>query len=124
MVETTPTLADESVRPVPPPEPDQGTDVKKTEDAAPPKPAPRLNGGPSDPESMRAEIERTRARMSDTLDEIEDRLLEGKRELVRKKDELWAKATLKGVRRTITTEPWRSVAIAFVAGYIVAAIRD
>jgi hypothetical protein len=75
------------------------------------------NGRPSSPEDMRAEIEETRARMSLTLDEIEERL-------IRQKRDLWARATLQGFRRRITTEPWRSIAIAFAAGYIVAAIRD
>jgi hypothetical protein len=77
----------------------------------------RGNGRPSSPEDMRAEIEQTRARMSLTLDEIEDRL-------IRQKRDLWARATLQGFRRKITTEPWRSMAIAFAVGYIVAAIRD
>lgn len=75
------------------------------------------NGRPSDPESMRLEIERTRERMSGTLDALEDRL-------VRRKRELWAKATLQDFRSTVTREPWRSMAIAFVVGYVVAAIRD
>lgn len=82
------------------------------------------NGYPDDPEDMRREIERTRARMSDTLDALEARLVFEKRELERKKDELWEKATLQGVRRKLSREPWRSVAIAFAAGYIVAALRD
>jgi hypothetical protein len=80
-------------------------------------PMPGANGRPSDPEDMRQEIQRTRARMSSTLDAIEHRLVEQKREI-------WARATLQGFRRKITTEPWRSLAIAFAAGYIVAAIRD
>lgn len=75
------------------------------------------NGRPSDPDVMREEIERTRERMSYTLDSIEEKL-------VRQKRELWAKATFQGVRRTIAREPWRSMAIAFAVGYIVAAIRD
>ncbi len=75
------------------------------------------NGRPEDPEAMRVEIERTRERMSYTLDAIEHRL-------VLRKREIWAKATLQGFRRKISTEPWRSMAIAFAAGYIVAAIRD
>lgn len=86
--------------------------------------AVRGNGRPSDPEEMRREIERTRARMSGTLDAIEARLIHEKEALERKKDELWAKATLQGVRRRLSEEPWRSVAIAFVAGYVVAALRD
>jgi hypothetical protein len=75
------------------------------------------NGRPSDPEEMRLEIERTRERMSHTLDIIEDRL-------VRQKQELWAKATLQRFRHKVSSAPWRPLAIAFVAGYIVAAIRD
>lgn len=82
------------------------------------------NGRPDDPEEMRREIERTRARMSGTLDALEAQLIHEKEELERKADELWAKVTLQGVRRRLSEEPWRSVAIAFVAGYIVAAIRD
>jgi hypothetical protein len=84
----------------------------------PPGPAVAAgNGRPSSPEEMRAEIEATRIRMSSTLDDIEDRL-------VRQKRDLWAKATFQGFRRKVSSEPWRSLAIAFVAGYIVAAIRD
>lgn len=75
------------------------------------------NGRPSEPEDMRQEIERTRDRMTHTLDAIEDRL-------VRQKEEIWAKATLQGFRRRVSSEPWRTLAIAFVAGYIAAAIRD
>lgn len=83
------------------------------------------NGGRrSEPEAMRREIEQTRARMSRTLDELEESLLHQKQELVRKRDELWAKATLRGVRRKLSREPWRSMAIAFAVGYVVAAIRD
>jgi ElaB/YqjD/DUF883 family membrane-anchored ribosome-binding protein len=75
------------------------------------------NGSPSSPDEMQQEIERTRQRMSHTLDLIEDRL-------VRQKEDLWAKATMQGFRRRISSEPWRSLAIAFAVGYIVAAIRD
>lgn len=82
------------------------------------------NGGPADPDDVRREIEATRARISGTLDQIEGRLVREKRQLGRKTDELWAKATLQGVRGKISEEPFRSMAIAFVAGYIVAAIRD
>jgi hypothetical protein len=81
------------------------------------RPVAASNGRPDGPEEMRLEIERTRARMSHTLDVIEDRL-------VRQKQEIWAKATLQGFRRKVSSEPWRTLAIAFVAGYIVAAIRD
>lgn len=91
------------------------TSVSRDGDPLPPPPA--TNGRPTNPEAMRVEIQHTRARMSHTLDAIEDRL-------VRQKRELWAKATLQDFRRTVSTEPWRSVAIAFLAGYIVAAIRD
>ena len=76
------------------------------------------------PEEMRREIEATRARMSRTLDQIEDRVVHEKEELVRKKEELWARATLRDFRHTVSTEPWRSVAIAAVVGYLVAAVRD
>jgi ElaB/YqjD/DUF883 family membrane-anchored ribosome-binding protein len=96
-------------------------DVTPRADAVPrrvvERPVAAGNGAPSDPEAVRVEIERTRERMSRTLDAIEDRL-------VQRKQELWARATLQGMRRRITTEPWRSLAIAFAAGYIVAAIRD
>lgn len=78
---------------------------------------PAGNGRPEDPDDMRQEIQRTRARMSLTLDTIEARLVEQKREI-------WARATLRGFRHRVTSEPWRSLAIAFAAGYIVAAIRD
>ena len=84
----------------------------------------RGNGRPSDPEAMRAEIERTRARLSRTLDEIEERVVRERRALERKKEKLWDRATLKGVRSRLSREPWRSVAIGFAVGYIVAAIRD
>jgi len=87
--------------------------------AMPPAPAPaaRGNGRPSEPAELRREIERTRLRMSHTLDAIEERLVEEKKEL-------WARITLRAFRRKISTEPWRSVAIAFAAGYVIAAIRD
>lgn len=75
------------------------------------------NGRPGDPDVLRREIEHTRTRMTRTLDEIEGRL-------VRQKEELVARATFRDLRRRISTEPWRSMAIAFVAGYVIAAIRD
>lgn len=75
------------------------------------------DGQGAGPDEVRSEIDRTRQRMSRTLDEIEGRLSEGK-------DALVARATFRDLRRQITTEPWRSLAIAFVAGYVVAAIRD
>ena len=81
-------------------------------------------GRPAEPDDMRREIEATRARISGTLDALEGRLVHEKEQLVRKKDEVWAKATLKGVRRKVAEEPFRSMAIAFVAGYVIAAIRD
>ena len=76
-----------------------------------------VNGRGGDPDALRSDIERTRARMSDTLDEIEGRL-------VRQKDQIVARATFRDLRRKVSSEPWRSIAIAFVAGYVVAAIRD
>jgi hypothetical protein len=84
------------------------------------EPAPDIimgNGRPSDPDEIRQEIERTRERMSRTLDAIEDRL-------VQRKDEIWARATFRSLRHRVSSEPWRSLAIAFVVGYVVAAIRD
>lgn len=62
--------------------------------------------------------------MSSTLDAVEARLAYERESLERKKDELVDRATLKGLRRKLGREPWRSMAIAFVAGYVVAAIRD
>lgn len=83
-----------------------------------------VNGRSNDPAELRREIERTRARMSSTLDAVEARIAYERESLERKKDELVDRATLKGFRRKLSREPWRSVAIAFVAGYVVAAIRD
>lgn len=82
------------------------------------------NGRRGSPREVRREIEQTRARMSETLDALEDRLAYERRELERKKNDLVDKVTLKPVRRKLSREPWRSMAIAFAAGYIVAAIRD
>lgn len=82
------------------------------------------NGHPGDPEAMREEIERTRARMSRTLDELETRIIQEREALERKRVDLWEKATLKGVRRKLSTEPWRSMGIAFAVGYILASIRE
>lgn len=62
--------------------------------------------------------------MSTTLDAVEARLVHERESLERKKDALVDRATLKGFRRKLAREPWRSMAIAFVAGYVVAAIRD
>lgn len=89
-----------------------------------PRPAVRGNGRPSDPAEMRREIERTRARMSSTLDAVEARIEHERDSLERKKDELVDRVTLKGVRDRLQREPWRTMAIAFVAGYVIAAIRD
>lgn len=89
-----------------------------------PRPTAAGNGRPSDPAEMRREIERTRARMSTTLDAVEARITHERRSLERKKDELIDRATMKGVREKLSREPWRSMAIAFAAGYIIAAIRD
>lgn len=78
--------------------------------------APKVANG-ADPAELRREIDQTRRRMSRTLDTLEDRLAEGKEELV-------ARATFRDLRQRITREPWRSLAIAFAAGYVVAALRD
>lgn len=82
------------------------------------------NGRPTEPAEMRREIERTRARMSGTLDALESRVVREREALERRKEELVDRATLKGFREKLSREPWRSVALAFVAGYVVAAIRD
>lgn len=73
---------------------------------------------------MRQEIERTRARLSRTLDELESRVVRERREMERRKQALWDRATLKGLRGKLSGEPWRSAAIAFAVGYIIAAIRE
>lgn len=73
---------------------------------------------------MREEIERTRARMSRTLDELETRIVRERQALARTRVTLWEKATLKGVRRKLSREPWRSMGIAFAVGYVIAAIRE
>lgn len=72
---------------------------------------------PADAAALRDDIERTRERMSRTLDRIEDRV-------VRRRDQVWSKATLLDVRRAVTSEPWRNLLIAFAAGYVLAALRD
>ena len=83
--------------------------------------APGYDGEPAEgaegADALREDIERTRDRMAHTLDRIEDRL-------VRRRDELWSKATLRGARRTVASEPWRGLLIAFAAGYVLAALRD
>lgn len=82
--------------------------------AAPPSP----DGGPhEEAEALREDIERTRHRMSETLERIEGRIM-------RRRDEVWSKATLQHVRETVTSEPWRSLLIAFAAGYVWAALHD
>jgi hypothetical protein len=93
-------------------------------DRVPAHPTAYGNGRPSDPAELRLEIERTRARLSGTLDAIEARIAHDRAALEEKKDEVIDRVTLKGLRRRLSREPWRSVAIAFVAGYVVAAIRD
>lgn len=81
-------------------------------------------GQPEGPSEMREEIARTRARLSHTLDALEARVVDERQSLERKKDELVDRATLKPLRKRLAREPWRSMAIAFVAGYVVAALRD
>lgn len=83
-----------------------------------------LGNGRSSPREVRREIAQTRARMSDTLDALEDSIARERQELERKKNDLVDRVTLKPVRRKLSREPWRSIALAFAAGYIVAAIRD
>jgi ElaB/YqjD/DUF883 family membrane-anchored ribosome-binding protein len=73
---------------------------------------------------MRREIERTRARMTQTLDALEARIEHERLALERKRRKVVDGVTLKRLRRKVGREPWRSIGIAFVAGYIIAAIRD
>ena len=68
-------------------------------------------------DALRQDIERTRDRMSSTIDRIEGRL-------VRRRDEVWSKATFGDARQAIARGPWRSLLIAFAAGYVLAALRD
>ena len=103
---------------------ERDTPVPTTRDPALAPDHARGNGRPGGPDAVRREIEATRARMSRTLDELEHRIVRERRAMERKKEELWDKATLKGVRRKLSREPWRSVGIAFAVGYIIAAIRD
>ena len=115
------------MRPVPPPgsaAPTARVTERRPAPAGRPATVAVGNGRPGDPAELRREIERTRARMSSTLDALEARVVHEKEAIERKKEELWAKATLQGPRRTLSREPWRSVAIAFIAGYVVAAILD
>lgn len=62
--------------------------------------------------------------MSSTLDAIEARIAYERQSLEEKKQEVVERVTLKKLRHRLGQEPWRSMAIAFVAGYVVAAIRD
>lgn len=119
----------ENVRPsrVPPPGPRAQRPRPKTAVRTPPPDRIRSDYQVVEvetPDEMRIEIEATRARISETLDELEGRLVHEKQQLVRKKDELVDKATLKGFRQKMAEEPFRHMAIAFVAGYVIAAIRD
>ena len=72
---------------------------------------------PEEADALREDIERTRDRMSETLDRIEHRI-------VRRRNEFWSKATLQDAREAMASEPWRSLLIAFAAGYVLAAMRD
>jgi ElaB/YqjD/DUF883 family membrane-anchored ribosome-binding protein len=86
--------------------------------------AVRGNGRPESRAEMRREIEQTRARMTDTLDALEARIEFERAALEQRKKQMIDRVTLKGVRQKMAEEPWRSMAIAFAAGYIIAAIRD
>ena len=77
--------------------------------SVPGRPAPRDHGDASvDPEIARAEIEAIRARMSGTIDEIEEALLRRKERVARRLD----------LFRTIRERPLASLAAAFAAGLI------
>lgn len=64
---------------------------------------------PRDPEAARVRIEQTRARMSDTIDEIEDVLLQKKQDLQDRLD----------VRAHIRERPWQAAGLVLGAGLIV-----
>jgi hypothetical protein len=126
-----PTRPSDSAAELPPVAPDPGSALPAAgETAGPSTPPARVgtrapgpagepwtNGRPRDPEAIRQDIQRTRSRMSDTLDALEA-------ELVREKEALVRTVTLKPVREKLKRQPWKSMAIAFAAGYIIAAIRD
>ncbi len=98
--------------------------ARATPERSPTRAHPGGNGRPGDPAELRRDIAETRARMSSTLDVLETRVAQERASLERKKTEMMEMATLKPLREKLSREPWRSMAIAFVAGYVVAAIRD
>lgn len=77
--------------------------------------APDLNAGERQPTSVsdaRDQIFDTRERISETLDQIETRIVDTKQELRRKAD------VLRPVRERIRMDPWKALAIAAGAGLV------
>jgi ElaB/YqjD/DUF883 family membrane-anchored ribosome-binding protein len=70
--------------------------------------ADEINITTNDPEAMRAEIEQTRARMSETIDEIEGAL-------IRKKEEIQDRLD---VLSPVKENPWSSLGIIFGTGVL------
>jgi ElaB/YqjD/DUF883 family membrane-anchored ribosome-binding protein len=71
--------------------------------------AQEMEINPRDPEAARAELERTRARMSDTIDEIEDVLLKKKQDLHDRLD----------VRARIRDKPLHAAGIVIGVGFLI-----
>lgn len=71
------------------------------------------NSDPTSVEEARRAVEERRMRMSGTLDELEDRIVEGKEELQRKVD-------VPGrLRERVLERPWTTLGIAFGVGLAV-----
>lgn len=98
-----------------PVKPTQGRPVGTPAPATPAVPAPATHRPPrfpDDPDAARAEIAATRARMSDTIDEIEDVLLRKKAEIRDKLD----------VMEPVREQPLRSLAMVFGAALLLGLI--
>lgn len=76
----------------------------------------RMVGEPATIEQARAHVEESRARLSETLDEIEDRLVEKRLELQEKLD------VKKRVRERVDRKPLTMVAVAAGAGFLIGLI--
>lgn len=74
--------------------------------------APGVIAQTDDPELARMQIERTRARMSDTIDQIEGALLRKKENLQERMD------VMAPVRRTARENPWPVIGGVFAAGLV------
>ena len=74
--------------------------------------APGIIAATGDPDTVRSEIERTRARMSSTIDSIEEALLRKKSQLEERLD------VTAPVRERVRSNPWGAVAAVFGAGLL------